>query len=702
MAKNALPPALKGYITDNKTGVRTEITKDIINWRELAVGQKRRGFSGVFIEIQQPLEVCRAAMTLIQTAFNLDTLGLDMTFEIQKRLDIFNNGYCTMRYEKIHSMRLNPGTYEEYAEYLSIEGQSLTFDSLLRSVGKTKYDIPVAGMSTANWRYNHNPVFVVGDWTLPEDAPIQPKVLIAQMYTTLSATLNGATMPPGGIENDFTSQRISDMAYPYTTDTYFFESAKGGQTVRLLIDFIATYTYNKANADPGDGTTIRFDITKHDAAGIMLATVDTQAYQDANKTGLFDISYNKSLDITLNKGERLVIALRGRDVIDTGLVHGDTFTITKFNKFQLKYTDTPFEVDVTEDGSEIRQLYTDIPAITSTTLANILLSKMAGNDTAKTYTAQIDTDTDNPWSFNHYLVAAESIRGFEDANFHANFNDFLEYMQFLGYEYETDETARVVHFRKRADFFNPSITALELSAREVANMKIAADNEYAYSTVRVGYEKPDIENTNGRFAMCGAFDYSTDFRNHGDVKDSSLEIMCPYKADPVEIETLSWTRGEKTTDQKADNDIFMLAGELSGGYVIETRQAQYMVRDTDLNRSIGWFNVPYIPYFITKRNTGKIGVAVKNLTFTGTDAYRDATLSGVVSDNPYSNVAVTGLFKPLVYEFDAGTHKGLPPEALRSGLVRLRWQGRMLEGYTKELIKNDCAEQSELWTLYAK
>lgn len=684
MTKNALPPSLKGFITDNKTGVRTEITKDIVNWRELAVGQKRRGFSGVFIEIQQPLEVCRDAMSLIQSAFNRDMLGLDMTFEIQKRIDTFNNGYCTMRYEKIVSIQLNPGTYEEYSEYLSIEGHTLTFDSLLRSVGKTKYDIPAAGLAAANnWAYLHNEVFINGEWEIPEESAIFLNGTFPAIATsTLSATLNDAKIPLGGAENDFKSQEYKSIEVGSTSsgpypDTYFFMSAIEDQEVHLSIDFTALLSQATGL---GSGGAVRIGIDVLDGNNNRISSFGNKDFGTPNISN--PIQYTFDEDITLGSGQRLQINM------STQIPEQFKLIVKSANKFSVRYIDKP-------------KLAMIIPAITPTTLANTLLSKMAGNDTAKTYTAQIDTDTDNPWPFNHYLVAAESIRGFENANFHANFNDFLEYMQFLGYEYEADEVARVLHFRKRADFFNPSVTALELSAREVANMKIAADSEYAYSTVRVGYEKPDIENTNGRFAMCGAFDYSTDFRNHGDNKDSSLEIMCPYKADPVEIETLSWTRGEKTTDQKADNDIFMLAGELSGGNVVESRQAQYMVEDTDLNRSVGWFNVPYIPYFIAKRNAGKIGVAVQNLTFTGTDAYRDAKLQGVVSDYPYSNIAVTGLFKPLTYEFDAGTHKALPTQAMRSGLVRLKWQGRTFQGYTKELIKNKYAEQSELWVLYA-
>jgi hypothetical protein len=689
-----LPSYLRGYITDNKTGVRTEITNDIANWREIDVKQVRTDFSGVYVELQNALHICRAAKTLVQNAFHTHMLGMDMTFEIERRKRIIGaDGVIRFGYDLIHSMRLNPGTYKEYAEYIEIEGKSLTFDALLRSVGKTKYDFGVMSVIDEWWRYGHNRVFVNGDWTLPENQPIEIPFATAGNFS-LSAMLNDGKMPLGGVENDFKSQQYVNLATNADhRDVYFFMSDADAQGVVLSIDFVGTYTYSP---DTADDTNISISVDRLDAEGNFIERMNTEFFYDTNKTGTISIVHKVDrLPITINKGERLRIYVSPR--LDAGEGSPDVFTITKFNRFVLVYSD------------QSKMVY-DIPVVTAETMANYLLYRMAGgnDDTgadpnpAKRYTAQIDTDTDNPWAFDHYLVAAESIRGFENANFHANFNDFLEYMQFLGYEYETDETARVVHFRKRAAFFDPSITALELTKGEVSDMEIAADDTYAYSTVRVGYEKPDIENTNGRFAICGAFDYSTDHMNLGDVKDSSLEIMCPYKADPVEIETLSWTRGEKTKDQKADNDIFMLAGELSGGYVVESRRAEYTVTDTDLNQSIGWYNVPYIPYFIAKRNEGRIGIAVRNLTFTGTDAYRDAKLSGVVTVDPYSNLAVEGLFLPITYDFEVGTLKGLPPQNLRRGLVRLRWRGGTYQGYIKELIKNDCAERSQNWVLYAR
>ncbi len=95
-------------------------------------------------------------------------------------------------------------------------------------------------------------------------------------------------------------------------------------------------------------------------------------------------------------------------------------------------------------------------------------------------------------------------------------------------------------------------------------------------------------------------------------------------------------------------------------------------------------------------------MAVKNLTFAGTDSYREAEITGVVVDDVYSDIALTGgLFKPINFEFDAGTFKGLPPMNERHYLIAFRWRGRLYEGFIKELVETPAAIKGESWLLHA-
>ncbi len=712
--KDSIPPRLRGYLINNTTGDRVEVTDDVMNWRQLSIKYERENFSGVFKSVSIPIEICRAGREIIRDAFYLSGLAMDMSFEIMRR------ELKGLSYTRTHIMRLNAATYREHRDYIAIDGSPLTFETLVNSVGKTKYDIPVSETVYQFWRYRHNSVFVKGDWeignapqtisgSIPTGSIIGDLPGAARLQT-LSIYLNDGKMPFNAVENDFRSQTVSNVPFEGTVDDvvngrfqrlpddYFFEvdprleSPDGNFTFRLRFKFRLQWDAIALPEEPTYSPRFflyyRSDITPLDPNTPQQGAIINNLLSHVPATPItrmnwIDFDFNQYL--TLPRGARLYMMV----FLDGFQNSSYDVEILNFEHFNIEY------IDKTKTAH-------DIPVVTPTALANALLTKMANGDSVRHYTAEIDYDSDNRYSFAHYLAAAESIRGFDNANFHTSFNDFSAYMQFLGFEREVDEDNRQIWFRKRSYFFNPNAEVMRLTEDEVANVVIQADDSHAYSTLRIGYEKPDIDNTNGRFAVCGAFDYSTDYENTSTLRDSSLEIICPYKADPIEIETLTWTRGEKTTDKRVDNDVFMLAGSVFNGELVEDRKAQYMVEDTDLGESIGWYNVPYIPYYIVRRNESRIGVAVKNLTFAGTDSYREAEITGVVVDDVYSDIALTGgLFKPINFEFDAGTFKGLPPMNERHYLIAFRWRGRLYEGFIKELVETPAAIKGESWLLHA-
>lgn len=696
-----------------------DITYDIMNWPELDITFSRDGLSGVFTAVQEALQVCRTGKDIIRNAFRQSMLTANLMFEVERRSPHPNPVTLTYDWETIHAMRLNMGSYAEYRDHVEIDGTAQTFNSLVKSVGKTKYDIPVADLTTRDWRYLHNEMITKGNYTLPEVFIKPESTRLNHIIYFPTINLDKAEMVINGIGNDFKTQEYllkqggsNDSVVP--DDKYFFraaflsdDNAVESQTIRFIADF--DYQANGSVTVP-TGETVIYDFviesyndTSSNEIKRIPLTIKGTAISKTPPIGNPDYlgSIDEKINITINKGDKLRFYVEYAGYPGAFSVN---FRILKNRAFIVSYEDKPIQTDT-------------IPVVTSETMGNYLLYRMADGDASKAYTVSIDTDTALPAGVNHYLVAAESIRGYEPkqnadgeetskgACFHANFNDYLEYMQFLGYEYDVDEIVKVVRFKKRGTFFDPTTTAIDLTKDEVANLQIRANDEYAYSTVRVGYEKPDIENTNGRFAICGAFDYKTEYENTSK-SDSTLEIMCPYKADPVEIEVLSWTRAEKTTDQKADNDIFMLAGTVVGtgetAYVQEDRSTQYMVADADLGTSIGFYNVPYIPYYIALRNTNKIGIVAKQLKFTGTDAFRDATLAGAITTDPYSDISVTdALFLPVDFEFDVGTHQELPPLNKRSGLVTFVWKGQLYKGYIHELIKNLHHDEQNTWVLRA-
>lgn len=704
MAKDIIPPYARAYLIQVINGVKQapiEITDDVTNWQELEIRHSRDGFSGVFVDVSQELKVCDSkpdgtwtqgnGKRILHDIFMAHGLSAQVYLEIRKRE---NHGFG---YSLVYRGMLDFGTYAEERDFVTIGSESRDFNSLVSSLGKTKYDIPVANLPTVEWRYRHNEMVNNGSWTMPESTQHIPYSFdgVTTVRVRPSINLDSAEMVLNGIPNDIKGQGLG-----VGLDDYFFKSA-AAQTVRVTFDFDVAWgnPINNGSLDPPPAFTLKF-ARVGSSGNIKETLVSKQGTSRQNPISDFLFSG----DVTMENGDTLAIFVEF--TVGESNSSGSATAIFRFKEvtaLSITYIDTAYEVIVDDGDTETVQTYTSIPVVSPVNFSNALLAKMATSIEEAPYTTQIDTD-DLATGYGHFLVAGESIRGWENDNFHTSYNDFLEYMQFLGYEWEVNEDTRQVIFHMRGYFFTPEITALDLTKEEVAGLVMKAEPEHAYSTVKIGYEKPDIENTNGKFAICGTNDYTTDYKGVP-TKENVLEIQCPYKADPVEIEVLSWSRGEKTKDTKNDNDIFMLAGVRSGATVTEYRGLQYVATVDNLFR-VKFYNAPYIPYFIAVRNADKAGIAASILKFAGTDAFREATLTGTDPNRTadiYGNISITNkLFSPIIYEFEAGTHHDLPDLQSRRGVVVFIWQGEQKQGYIQEIVKNPRAEQGVTWTLLAK
>lgn len=66
-------------------------------------------------------------------------------------------------------------------------------------------------------------------------------------------------------------------------------------------------------------------------------------------------------------------------------------------------------------------------------------------------------------------------------------------------------------FKPRDQYFLKGTTALELVDDEVEGLEIEASDAYAYTNVKIGYDKQDYESVNGRAEANGTFEYTTGF-----------------------------------------------------------------------------------------------------------------------------------------------------------------------------------------------
>ena len=322
-------------------------------------------------------------------------------------------------------------------------------------------------------------------------------------------------------------------------------------------------------------------------------------------------------------------------------------------------------------------------------LIDLMTEQNSGN---RIYTGEIDWGELYPVQVR--ICAAESLRGFQEAVLHGQFSDFVDWMHALGYEYGI--VRNHILFKPRDQYFLKETTALELSGDEVAELEIDAADDYAYTNVKIGYDKQDYESVNGRAEANGTFEYTTGFLRR---EEKTLELISPYRADSIGIELLcrEADNKSKSTDDSSDNDIFFVAlSDDKGTYV--TYKTQQI---TDKDTGVSMFNALFNPYYLVQANKSLLGITTTRLRFAGTDMNRNASIG---SENIYRDVEIATsdqLFRPVTYSFATGNFKDLPLPEKWNGLVKFTFDGVRRTGFIRKIMKNYSLETETEWQLWA-
>lgn len=252
-----------------------------------------------------------------------------------------------------------------------------------------------------------------------------------------------------------------------------------------------------------------------------------------------------------------------------------------------------------------------IDVITPETLLNSILSKF-------NIKGHIDTEGYSRLISKTLIVAAESIRNIAEAKIYTSFSDFSKWMEVVfGFIYEI-EYGEIV-FKHRNRLFTENIV-LDMSGH-VNDLSVNLDNSNIYSVVRVGYNKQDYESINGR----DEFRFANEYITGVELNDNELELISPYRADAYGFEFLCQKRGESTTDNKSDKDVFFVdVNEDTTSY-----QLDRSISISGVINPASMFNQVFAPSEITRVNDEYIGVFSNKLTFSSSDGNSDVLINGV-------------------------------------------------------------------------
>lgn len=185
-------------------------------------------------------------------------------------------------------------------------------------------------------------------------------------------------------------------------------------------------------------------------------------------------------------------------------------------------------------------------AIRPLDLLRALILKITGN-AAYTVSSALLTQ------YQHlYITSGDCIRQLEDAIIKTSFSDFFKaFDAILTAGFGISGLASV--FEARSYFYNSSSVTLNLS--EVADLQISLAADLLANTAKFGYANQSYEDLNGRLE----FNTTAQWEFPVTKLKRAYEMISPYRADSYGIEfTRKNLEGKTTTDDSADNDVFII------------------------------------------------------------------------------------------------------------------------------------------------
>lgn len=174
---------------------------------------------------------------------------------------------------------------------------------------------------------------------------------------------------------------------------------------------------------------------------------------------------------------------------------------------------------------------------------------------------------------NIVVTCGDAIRGIEGAkikttlwNFFQSFNTVLGIgLGMIGPQ------LRIEHKDYWVDYTNP------IDLGEVKNLKVSPATDYIYNNIKIGYAAQEYEDVNGRQEFNNTHEYNAPITR----VTKTLDLISPYRADCYGIEfTRINLEGKSTTDDKADNDVFII--HINDAPIVEDGETVYEL-DRELN-----------------------------------------------------------------------------------------------------------------------
>lgn len=647
-------------------GISYEATDDLKNWDDFGISQKRSNYDGVIRSFSTQFEFVNRSYELLKEEFEQHYLSAKAAIVFYLRNNSWN-------WDKIFHCTLDFGTYSEDGMVVSINAVDDNLAATIKAKRNILYEYPVADLYTRSLNYDglkfqYEAKYVLGGNTYESDGV---------QYVNITKVFGGTyayTIPIYKLSNSELPSLDSPIIF---SDAQFTESSleEGVPFAEALadvhIDFNFTTDYY-VHIYEGIVKNIKLRIFKKDSGG---AIEDVWShYSDG-----FYKYINEIIPIDLIKGQKVYFMME--------LTFGAPISEGSFTKNVVDVVFPNFSLGISF-MSRINTVNIDV--ISPITVLGKLLDSMT--DSTETYSGLID-DYDPRMSMDRlstsYIMAAESARGLPNAKLYTSYKKFCDWMEAeFGYVPVINENT--VTFMHRDKLFTS--TVVKDLGTEINDYEFSVNDSLIYSSVKVGYDKEDYDSVNGR----DEFRFTNEFSTGLNLRDNTLSLISPYRADAYGIEFLVQKRGEDTTDNDSDNDVFFVSCD-QDGVNLKLYRAYTPSQLSGLLSPETMFNFQYSPRFMLEANKKYIGSCTGMLKFTSSDGNSDVAIDGVKETDDFS--IPERLF--TVSEVEVETSDINSPDDLL-GLVSLNNRGRTVIGYIKQIKSYIGKAKSSSYTLIVK
>lgn len=559
-------------------GSAYDVTECLKNWDDVQLSYKRGNYDGVVRSFSTKFVFVNEAYSLLVDEFERVYLSAKATVVFYKR----NNSW---RWNEVFRCALDYSTFTHDGYSCEINAIDDSLASLIKANKSTQYEYHVSElMDSKQLKYDRIEMKNKIEWISPSNTDEGSTEIITKngaypipLYISVSeVTSNGVSEYMDVSANKLSLSDVSKV-------DYFFKNVSGRS---LTINVKASFSMI-ANIGTNNGgiPTVNLFLERRGENG------NDEIYREyILSNGIKKVSINR--EIILNNGDELVFYMTTNS--DTDVIQTIYDVIT------------PLTVEYMYRGVAV-----NINVIKPITLLNRLLQSMSNNDDVIAEIA-FDERLDKT-----VLIAADSIRNIADAKIYTSYSKFCEWMiAEFGYIPVIEE--KKVTFVHRDTLFNEKIS-FDLGAK-VTGFEYSVNSGLIYSSVKVGYNKKEYDSVNGR----DEFHFTTEYTTGTTLSDNTLNLISPYRADAYGIEFLVNERGEDTTDNKSDKDVFMMAVTRTGQYYWVDRS----VSITGVISPSTMYNAIYSPNYMIAANKKHIGMFCEKLTYASSDGNSDVVVGG--------------------------------------------------------------------------